>query len=291
MHRRIAYLLLIPLLLLEGGEVHRPSRHRAEWLEAGGVELRAIRAGYGDTTLVLLHGYGEHLLTWRSVFDPLTRDYQVIAVDLPGFGGSDKPDRPYTLEAMAGTIQRLLRRYTEPPVILIGHSMGGAIAAATAVKEPGRVAALVLIAPAGIDVSLAGVLDSMSHRRSALIGAWEAARSSIIPMHDPDWIAESANRAKYDPALDPAFRSATARVLRDFQFEGLAALYRELRQPVQLIWGAADPVVPVQVADSLTKLLPCHQLAILDRTLHRPQVERPDTVVAILKRFLRQPGC
>ena len=131
----------------------------------------------------------------------------------------------------------------------------------------------------------------MSQRRSTLIGMWEAARASVTPMHDPAWFEEPPDRARYDPALDPAFRASTARALRDFEFEGLGEVYRKLRQPILLIWGTADPVVPAHVADSLAKYLPCHQLAFLERTLHRPQVERPDTVVAILERFLRKPAC
>jgi pimeloyl-ACP methyl ester carboxylesterase len=240
---------------------------------------------------VFLHGYGEHMLTWRAVIDPLSSRYRILAVDLPGFGGSDKPDRPYTIETMVATTRDLLARWTKPPVILIGHSMGGAIAAATAAAEPERVVALVLVAPAGIDVALGGILDTMSRRRSTLVGVWEAARASVTPLHDPAWLKEPPDKARYDPALDPAFRASAARALRDFQFEGLAEVYRRLRQPILLIWGATDPVVPPTVADSLAKYLPCHQLSILDRTLHRPQVERPDTVVAILKRFLLQPSC
>ncbi|HEX9894953.1 MAG TPA: alpha/beta fold hydrolase [Gemmatimonadales bacterium] len=292
MRRRLAVILVLPLVLLRGSETERPTPpHYAEWLEADGIRLRAIRAGTGDTTLVFLHGYGEHLLTWRSVIDPLARNYRILAIDLPGFGGSDKPDRSYTLDAMVTTVRAVLARWTDPPVIMVGHSMGGAIAAATTSLEPGRVVAVVLIAPAGIDIALGGVIDSMSQRRSTLIGLWEAARASVIPMHDPDWLGEPRKQARYDPALDPAFRTAAARILRDFQFEGMAARYYGLKVPTLLLWGAIDPVVPVAVADTLAKFLPCYQLAVLSRTLHRPQVERPDTVVTILKHFLSQPGC
>jgi pimeloyl-ACP methyl ester carboxylesterase len=290
--RWLILLLIIPLVFLLGDDPEeRPPAHQAEWLEADGVELRALRAGHGDTTLVLIHGYGEHMLTWRAVIDPLAERYRVLAFDLAGFGGSDKPDRPYTLDAMVTSVRAMLERWTDPPVILIGHSMGGAIAAATAAAEPERVVALVLVAPAGIDIALAGVVDSMSEKRSTLIGLYEAARSTVTPMHDTDWLHEPPERADYDPALDPAFRTSAARVLRDFEFEGMADRYRGLNQPILLLWGAADPVVPVTVADSLAKYLPCHRLEILDRTLHRPHVERPDTVVAILERFLRNPAC
>jgi pimeloyl-ACP methyl ester carboxylesterase len=290
--RTLSIALVLTLVLLHGSDTGRASPpHQAEWLEADGVRLRTVRAGRGDTTIVLIHGYGEHLITWRSVVDPLASRFRVMAFDLPGFGGSDKPDRPYSLDAMVTTVRAMLTRWTSGPVILVGHSMGGAIAASTAIAEPSRVVALVLIAPAGIDIALGGILDSMSRRRATLVGMWEAARASVIPMHDPAWLAEPPKEARYDPALDPFYRASTARVLQDFQFEGMGSRYGRVHQPVLLLWGAADPVVPVTVSDTLVKLLRCNQLYVLEWTLHRPQVERPDTVVSLLKRFLEHPAC
>ncbi len=265
--------------------------HRAEWLEAGPIRLRAVRAGQGDTTLVLIHGFGEHLLTWRGIIDPLSRRYRVLAFDLPGFGGSDKPPGPYTLEAMSATVLNLLRRWTEPPVVLIGHSMGGEIAAAVALADPDRIVALGLIAPAGLLIGLGGLADSVTPDRASAIGVWEAARSTIVPLHDPAWLEEPDPSSTYDPALDPSYRTAVATLLRNFDFTAMATRFQELRQPTLLIWGRADPVVPVSVAESLLARIPCARAVILDRTLHRPQVERPDTVVTILQGFLARPDC
>lgn len=265
--------------------------HRAVWLEADGVELRALEAGTGDTTVVLIHGFGEHLMTWRAVVDPLARQYRVLAFDLPGFGGSDKPDRPYTREAMVGTVSALLERWTRPPVILVGHSMGGQIAAETAIERPDLVAGLVLIAPAGLDIGLGGIADSMTPVRAGVIGAWEAARSTIVPLHDRAWLEEPAERAWYDPALDPGYRQATARLLNEFEFEGMGDRFSRLTQPVLVIWGTSDPVVPYTVAPRVMAQLRCGRLAPLEWTLHRPQVERPDTTVALIRGFLGGGGC
>src|SRR5207248_8172184 len=123
--------------------------NRAEWLDAGDTRVRAVRAGAGDTTVLLLHGFAESLFTWRSILDPLARTYRVVALDLPGFGGSEKPDVPYTLDAMTERLSRFLDRWTQGSVVVIGQSMGGALAAALALRRPDRVVAVVLIAPAG----------------------------------------------------------------------------------------------------------------------------------------------
>jgi pimeloyl-ACP methyl ester carboxylesterase len=165
--------------------------------------------------------------------------------------------------------------------------MGGEIALNTALAEPDRVAALVLIAPAGFDVGLAGMADGMTSRRAAIISIWEAARSSILPVHDPEWLGEPRDRRDYDPSFDPAYRASTSAVLEEFDFEGIGHRAAGFTRPALLIWGSADPVVPARVADSVLAVMPCARLAMLDRAFHRPQVERPDTVGALILDFVQ----
>jgi 4,5:9,10-diseco-3-hydroxy-5,9,17-trioxoandrosta-1(10),2-diene-4-oate hydrolase len=240
---------------------------------------------------VLIHGFGEHLLTWRGVFDPLARNHRVLAFDIPGFGGSDKPMGPYTLEAMAGRVGDLLARYTRPPVVMVGHSMGGAIAAEVALRYPERVQELVLIAPAGLEVGLTPITQGMNPGRAATIGTWESIRAFITPLHDPEWLAESPAAAAYDPATDPAFKSAILLILKDFDFQGIGERFRRIQQPTLLIWGRSDPVIPYDIAPRLSAMIPCDRLVALDRTMHRPQAERPDTVVALILSFSANPTC
>jgi pimeloyl-ACP methyl ester carboxylesterase len=286
----VAIALLLPTLLLLDTHRHATVPHRAEWLEAAGLRWRAVRGGDGDTTLVLLHGYGEHLLTWRGVFDSWARQFRVMAVDLPGFGASDKPDAPYSLDTTAARVRALLDRWTEGPLVLVGHSMGGAVAAAVALGAPQRVVAIVLIAPAGVAAGLGEIRTELGTRGFAAIGWWESLRAFVTPMHDPTWLKEPPAMAAYDPLVDPAYRRATARVLRDFNFEAPAERLRELHRPVLLIWGRQDPVIPFAAAERFLDLLPCARLAALN-TLHRPQAERPDTVAALVLGFLRRPAC
>ena len=265
--------------------------HHAELLQAGDSWVRALRTGAGDTTLVLVHGYGEHLLTWRSVVDPLSQRYRVVAFDLPGFGASEKPAGPYTLAAMSSRVADFLSRWTTPPVILVGHSMGGEIAAEVALAHPELVQGLILIAPAGLRIGLGPFTGGMGPGRAAAIGIWEAARAFITPLHDPDWLSEPDSLARYDPTRDGAYRHSTAKVLEEFDFRGIGERFSGIRQPTLVIWGTSDPVVPVGVADSLAGMIPCHKLVRLNRTLHRPHFERPDTVVALISRFLAEPNC
>lgn len=266
-------------------------RHQAEWLDAGGTPVRTIRAGQGDTTLVLLHGFGESLTTWRAVFDPLAARTRVVALDLPGFGGSGKPDTGYSLAAMTNRLSRFIDAWTTGPLVLIGHSMGGELAASLAIARPDRVRLLVLIAPAGYRIGLGGIADTMYPSKAATVGRYLGLRSFITPIHDPAWLGEPDSVANYDLTGDPRYRRAAARVLQDFDFVALRNRFGEITQSTLLIWGGNDPVVPFSVGDSVARLIPCVHFTPLATAFHRPHAELPDTVLAILRRFLDQPAC
>ena len=264
--------------------------HRAEWLDAGGVNVRAVRAGSGDTTLLLLHGYGESLTTWRAVFDRLARHDRVIAIDLPGFGGSAKPDIPYSLPAMTDHLSRFIDRWTTGPLVVVGHSMGGELAASLALARPDRVNLLILIAPAGYRVGLGGIANTMSPAKANRIGRYLSWRSFITPIHDPAWLEEPDSAANYEQTGDATYSASASRVLKEFNFTALRNRFQDITQPTLLIWGGLDPVMPFAVGDTLSRLIPCVRFAPL-RAFHRPQAEVPDTVLSVVRRFLSQPEC
>ncbi|MHB1326597.1 MAG: alpha/beta fold hydrolase [Gemmatimonadales bacterium] len=265
--------------------------HRAEWLSADDATLRTLRAGTGDTTLLLLHGFGESLFTWRAVVDPLAQHFRVVAVDLPGFGGSSKAEASYTLSDMTRRLSGFIDQWVPGPIVVVGHSMGGEIAAALALERPDRILGAVLIAPAGWGVGLAGVADTMYPSRAKAIAWYLSSRAFVLPEHDPDWLHEPDSAADYTLVGDSAYRLATQAVLTDFDFRALRDRFKDLTQPVLLIWGPLDPVIPYEIADSLIQVIPCGGLATIPRALHRPQVEFPDTVTSLVRGFASAPSC
>ena len=292
--RLLRWWVIAPLLALLWVLLDRPRPrplHQAEWLDAGGVLVRTVRAGAGETTLVLLHGYGESLTTWRAVFDPLSRNARVIALDLPGFGASAKPDVPYSLPAQTERLSRFLDAWTSGPIVMVGHSMGGELAASLALARPDRVKLLVLIAPAGYRIGLGGIAGTMTPGKARTIGRYLALRSFVTPIHDPAWLGEPDSSASYDQTGDSSYSRAAARVLEDFDFVALRHRFAELTQPTLLIWGGLDPVVPFSVGDTLSRTIPCVRFLPLANAFHRPHAEIPDTVIATVRRFLVRPEC
>jgi pimeloyl-ACP methyl ester carboxylesterase len=286
--------VLVPMLaalwiVLDRQRPH--ASHTAEWLDAGGVLVRAVRAGKGDTTLLLLHGYGESLTTWRAIFDRLAGRSKVIAIDLPGFGASAKPDTSYSLSAMTDRLSSFMDRWIAGPVVIVGHSMGGELATSLALARPDRIKLVILIAPAGYRIGLGGLADSMYPAKARRLGRYLAYRSFITPIHDPDWLAEPDSVADYDQTGDTAYAKAAARVLEDFDFRGLKSRFQELTQPTLLLWGGNDPVVPYLVGDTLSRLIPCVRFVGFPKAFHRPHAETPDTVISVIRAFLEHPVC
>ena len=277
------------LLWVGLGQPHRARpAHAARWIEAAGVRTRAVIAGRGDTTLVFLHGYGESLLSWRALLDRFTRRYRVIAVDLPGFGMAQSRDFGYDLPSYERWLDSVLARYTSGPIVVVGHSMGGELAAGLALAHPDRVVAAVLLAPAG-----AGVNPVFSDTTSIVSPAarWVAsAFSYVMPAHDSAWLRESPADLLPDPAADSANQEAARLILQRFDFAALEHRFGAIRQPVLLIWGRQDPTIPLKIGDRIAAALPCRRFVQLF-TLHRPHQTLPDTVAAEMRAFLGHPEC
>ncbi|KAB2872783.1 MAG: acetoin dehydrogenase dihydrolipoyllysine-residue acetyltransferase subunit, partial [Bauldia sp.] len=129
----------------------------AEIVEAGGRRLRHLRIGPDEgEAIVLLHGFGADMTTWMFNQAALAEDRPVYALDLPGHGGSEKDLDDGSVAALAAVVRDYMDAVGLGSAHLVGHSLGGAIAAAVALDAPDRVTALTLIAPAGLGPEIAG---------------------------------------------------------------------------------------------------------------------------------------
>jgi len=158
----------------------------------GGTRIHVREWGRHDASpILLIHGFGESLTTWRAVFDPLASKARVIALDLPGFGGSAKPDTLYSLPAMTEHLSRFIDHYATGTLVVMGHSMGGELAASLALARPDRVKLLILIAPAGYRIGLGWIIDTMYPRKAATVGRYLGLRSFITPIERGDTVSAS----------------------------------------------------------------------------------------------------
>jgi pyruvate dehydrogenase E2 component (dihydrolipoamide acetyltransferase) len=242
--------------------------------------------------LVLLHGVATSRLIWRRVTVALAQRRRVIAVDVPGFGESAPAGPGFDLGEVA---DRLVAGLDVERFDLVGHSLGGAVAVATAARHPDAVRRLVLVSPAGLApraTRVAAALGAAAERavyarraigyqwigrprgRLALFGGTVADAERLRP-DDARLLLDASSGAR---RVSSGVRSALEADLRD---DLVAAA-----MPVGLIWGTADRVVPYAGLEALRRLRPDALVETLHATGHIPQVEDPAAFTAALERIL-----
>ncbi len=166
----------VPELSAEAGGEDETAKLRE--LEAAGLRLRYLSLGEGDSVpVLLLHGFGADLNTWMFTQPVLADGRQVIAVDLPGHGGSAKQVDHADAESLAAIVEHALNTLGIERLHLVGHSMGGGIAISLASRQPERVATLTLISSAALGPEINGAFIDGFVRAARRREAIEALRT------------------------------------------------------------------------------------------------------------------
>ena len=271
------------------------ARDRGRYVTVNGLRLFAITLGSGRD-VVLLHGNPASTYSWRKVMGPLAARYRVHAIDLPGFGFSDKPgDASYDTAWLAATVLGYLDAERMPRAVLVGNSMGGAVATEAAIVQPERVAALVLLGAAGLPEAEAGG-PPLSFRMLAwpVIGpalrelpARSRVRTRLREaVYDPSTITDADVDAYYAPLRTAGGTNAFLARLPQKTGEDRAARVRTIRAPTLVITGDTDRLVPPATARRYHELIAGSELLVLEQTGHIPQEERPERVVAEITRWV-----
>ena len=268
-------------------------------IEVGGLPTRYLEAGAGEP-LVLLHALGESALDWRWVLPALARTRHVYAPDLPGFGGSAKPQADYSLAFFERFAAGLLDALGLERAAVVGNSLGGHIALRLALSEPGRVDALVLVDSAGLGRSATYALRSLTAPGyGELAIAWAKtppgaaarvwAKAHLLFAHPQlapaPWTAEQYRLAQLPGFLEAALAALRAQLDLGGQREVLLDRLPHLRMPTLVVWGARDRVFPPSQAQDAVSRLPKGSLALIPDCGHMPHVECPDRFVAALDEF------
>lgn len=258
-----------------------------------GGDILTVHAGPAKApTVLLVHGLGQNGFTdWLPVIPQLALRYRVLALDLPGFGYSASPPGKYSPRNYARVLSALLARHANGPAIVIGHSLGGAVALRLAADHPAQVSKLVLVNAAGILQRTAFVkhsvvpasVDSMPpilKEPAARVRDWGNAvieRVFSLP-RDPTRVLRASDLAWALLLKDRSnVNAALALIDEDF-----SAAVHTVRQPVHILWGEADTVAPLRTGQLLAKRLPRAQLATLPGVGHTPMETAPQSFLALL---------
>lgn len=301
MRARIFVVLLLSALTLcsaPQAQILQPQSRFAEngaFMDWRGHSIYYVDRGRGEP-LILIHGFGASLYSWRNVIAPLAESHRVIAVDLIGFGFSDKPDIDYSVPLFAEQIIHVMDRLGLARATLAGNSMGGRTAVTVAARHPERVKGLVLIDPAlymnsGGDRPLIFTLA-----RQPCLGEFLTlfnSRSRVRAMmedifYDDSIPTDEDVETYYAPLAMRGGSRATLSLLRNRgQDADLEAALPGLRQPTLIIWGAQDKWIPAANGERLKAEIAGARLLIIENAGHAPQEETPAPVIAAVKEFVR----
>jgi pimeloyl-ACP methyl ester carboxylesterase len=243
-------------------------------------------AGAGDA-LVFLHGAGG-LRGWPPFLEALTRSFRVIAPEHPGFGQSEG------LEHLDDVVDLALY-YTEffdalglDEPYVVGHSLGGMIAAEVAAIAPQRVDKLVLIAPVGLWLDEHPVLDFFAATPEELAAAIFHDPSS--PVAREMMALPSEPEAQLEATLERTKNlSAAGKFLWPIPDKGLKKRIHRIAAPTLLLWGASDRLVPPVYGEAFLKHIDGAQLAVFRGASHMLPFEKPEEVVEAITDFLLAP--
>jgi pimeloyl-ACP methyl ester carboxylesterase len=268
-----------------------------------GRRMQYLDIGHGPV-VVLVHGLASAWPVWFRNISALATEHRVIAVDLPGFGGSDNFGGRVEIGHYVDTLIQLLNRLEVQRVKVIGHSLGGIIAAQFAAQHPSRTAALVLVAtgvsPRRQQVlllrGLAASIWLLNRSRLPLFGVAVRAAMAAAPLrrfllrpiiHDPAAISrELATDMMTGAGSSPGATAALNAALRAIRHPDL----RGVVCPTLIVGGACDRMAPLASLDHLAGAIADARKEVVADAGHHPMFERPEAFNAVVRGFLHDVG-
>lgn len=267
------------------------SEHMGKFVKVGEFNIHYYEAGEG-APLLLLHGIGQSLFTWYNCIDELSKHYHVYALDLVGYGYSDKPlETTYALDNIMEFINRFMEVVDLGKSHIIGVSTGALLALRLAEKYPYRVNRMSLISPGGITPEMPWMVRAM---RSPLT-SWlfnfffsEKIVSSILgscyfdQTHMTNYVLEEYNA----PFATPNAVRVLIRSLQELdEIETMQEL-TNIQHEIQLIWGHEDTWHPVSIAEKFHLCLANSTVHTIRNCGHFPHEEKPNRFLEEVIPFL-----
>jgi pimeloyl-ACP methyl ester carboxylesterase len=274
-----------------------PSAWRACRIPAAGVSLAAYETGSDASdapVVLLLHGLGHWTDgAWGRLVPHLDPAFRYAAFDLPGFGGSDKPDVRYDVAYFRRVVDDAAAALGLSRFALVGHSLGGFVAADWAGANPERVTHLALIAPAAfartprhVAFALAsGLARPLFARVPPRRLVERILRHSVVDPSavDPEHV-ERAYALSQEPAVRRAFAGVYSGAVRAFtRARALHAGFARYTGPVLCAWGEHDRYIPVAAMRAVTRVYPHARTLVLEHSGHLPMLEEPEALGTALR--------
>jgi pimeloyl-ACP methyl ester carboxylesterase len=262
----------------------------------GVVEQREVTIGTIKTTYLLcgngepvifLHGAGAGAVTWYPSIHTISKNFQVVAPDIVGYGESDKPDAPYNKPYFSNWLKDFLKELKIAKAHIVGLSQGGAIALQFAIDHPEMVDKLVLVDAAGLGAKvsfwpLIGMIW-MNCFPSSLASHFNAP----YLLHKPT--NRDPNHSRYSIAVlqskggKKAFKQGRGTAVSKIPEE----LVKQIENETLIIWGKEDKLFSVEYGEAAAKMIPKATLRVIQEAGHLPLMDQPEIFNKILGDFLK----
>ncbi len=266
-------------------------------------KIAYIDQGNGEQTIILVHGLASNAGFWRYNIPELSKKYRVIAVDLPGYGKSQKGDYPYSMSFYAEQIKNLIEELKLKNVVYVGHSMGGQIGIKLAIKYPEILSKLVLASPAGFEEFQKGEGDwlrSVMTMKGVKSTTEEGIRRNLAmnfySWNDKwEWMVEERVRMRKASDFDE-FSYAVVRCVNGMLDEPTFNKLSLIKTPTLVVYGKYDGLIPnpylnpghtSDVFEKGAKDISNVKLVELDNAGHMIQIEKADEFNQTVLDFLK----
>lgn len=272
-------------------------------LQDGDVDIAYIDEGKGSTTLLLVHGLASNAGFWRYVIPELAKDYRVIAIDLPGYGKSEKGDLPFGMQWYADQIADFIQAKKLENVVYVGHSMGGQIGLTLSLSHPEVLQKMILATPAGIESFKPGEgkwLKNVLRRDDIILSSEEVVRTNLnrnFYRWDEryEWMVEERMRMAKAQEM-PAFAHAVVQSVAAMVDEPTTARIPEVQTETLIVYGDSDGLIPNpflhpgftrEVFMHAKEVMPNAELYEIKDCGHMLQIEKPMEFVKAVHSFVR----
>lgn len=250
-----------------------------------------------EYTFILIHGFLANTFCFRKLIPSLQMHYDVYALDLIGFGKSEKTcDFEYSYRNYGALLVEFITRLGLKDVVLLGHSMGGQIALQVAKQSPQLISKLVLVSSSGYLHKASRLAVAASYLPFTRIGVkWWIGRHKVkdvlkTTFYDDSLITDDMIRAYSDPILEKGFCDTLIGLLRHREGDMTLEDLGKIKHPCLLIWGEEDQIVPLRKGVRLRQDLPNSTLVSFGEAGHQVIEEKPLDVFQAIQTWLRNPS-
>jgi pimeloyl-ACP methyl ester carboxylesterase len=242
-------------------------------------------------TVLLVHGYGASTSSFRPVMSRLAARFRVLAIDLPGFGRSDRREGDYSPDALADVLARVLDQKGVARAHVVGHSWGSSVVLAFARRHRGRLDRMVIASGFMYDEQLLPLM-----RWARVPGVGEALYAAfyrqaigermLLNFYDPSLVTEEVVDEVERAMAQPGAVAAALAAVRGMRFAEHEAEYARIDAPTLVLWGREDRVARLAFGERLARELPDARLVVLPRCGHIPMWECTGETADALVEFL-----